>query len=228
MKKIGTVIRWDKERAFGFIRSPDTVADIFFHRRDYEVNGEPIEGSQVSFNEIHVGGKGPRALTVEPVRNTMVKGQTQTEDPKAIILPRAKVAARSAPPHQTLRKVRLFWASVGLMVLWIVLWLIGIALGRFPALPVISSLVILNIATFYMYLRDKEAAKNGDWRVSENQLHGLALLGGWPGAWFGQQILRHKSSKASFRWVYWATVALHFGGLLGWLIWPAFRATPAT
>ena len=71
---------------------------------------------------------------------------------------------------------------------------------------------------------DKEAAIEGSWRASENQLHGLALLGGWPGAWFAQQILRHKSSKQAFRAVYWATVALNILGLLAWLIWPAFQA----
>jgi uncharacterized membrane protein YsdA (DUF1294 family) len=54
-------------------------------------------------------------------------------------------------------------------------------------------------------------------------LHGLALLGGWPGAWFGQQILRHKSSKVSFRIAYWGTVALNVIGLLAWLIWPAIQ-----
>jgi uncharacterized membrane protein YsdA (DUF1294 family) len=113
------------------------------------------------------------------------------------------------------------------MAFWVVLWLTAIALGRFPALPVISGLVMLNIVTFYFYFQDKEAAKNGDWRMSENQLHALALLGGWPGAWFGQQILRHKSSKASFQIVYRATVALNLVGLLAWLIWPAFQAAPA-
>lgn len=35
MQKQGTVIRWDATRAFGFIRSPDTSADVFFHVRDY-------------------------------------------------------------------------------------------------------------------------------------------------------------------------------------------------
>lgn len=227
MKKQGTVVRWNRDKAFGFIRSPDTVADIFFHRRDYEVNAEPIEGTLVTFEEIHVGGKGPRGLKVEPARNTFQTAKTLPEDLRSVILPRAKVADRSEPPHKTRRQLQWLWASLGLMALWLVLWLTAIGLGRVPAIPLLSGLVIVNIVTFYLYLRDKEAAISGEWRVSENQLHGLSLLGGWPGAWFAQQILRHKSSKVSFRFAYWATVAVHFAGLLGWLIWPALQTAGA-
>lgn len=221
------MVRWNRDKAFGFIRSPETPADIFFHRRDYEVNAEPIEGSEVAFDEIHVGGKGPRGLKVEPLRNTFQQARSLPEDPKSVILPRGNVSDRSEPPHQTRREMQLFWASMGLMGLWLALWITGIALGRFPSLPVFSGLLIINIATFFLYFRDKEAAKTGGWRISENQLHSLALLGGWPGAWFGQQVLRHKSSKISFRIAYWVTVVLHFAGLLAWLIWPAFQKTPA-
>jgi uncharacterized membrane protein YsdA (DUF1294 family)/cold shock CspA family protein len=224
MRKKGTVVRWDSERSFGFIRSPDTVADIYFHRRDYEANREPIEGSVVIFDEIHVGGKGPRALKVEPARNTIEEAQSLPVDQRSVILPRSAVADRSTPPRQTQRELRLLGASLGLIALWALMWLTGIALGRLPALPVISGLVVLNIATFFIYLLDKEAAKNGGRRFSENQLHLLALLGGWPGAWCGQKILRHKSSKRSFQIVYWASVALNLLGLLAWLIWPALLA----
>ncbi len=222
MRKKGTIIRWDNERAFGFIRSPDTAADIFFHVRDYGENRHPIEGMAVTFDEIHVGGKGPRALKVEPERNSIKKSKSLAEDPNAVILPRSASAARSAPPHHTERERRLVWATMGLMGFWLLLWLTGMVLGRFPAIPVITSLVILNLVTFYLYMRDKNAAENGDWRISEKQLHILALLGGWPGAWFAQKTFRHKTSKPSFQWAYWATVALHLLGLMAWLIWPVF------
>ena len=224
MRKKGTVVRWDSERAFGFIRSPDTVADIFFHLRDYGENRHPVEGMGVVFDEIHVGGKGPRALKVEAIRNAIAADQALAEDPNAAILPRSESAARSTPPHQTQRERQLLWATFGLMAVWLLMWLVGIALGRFPGIVVITSLVMLNLVTVYIYLRDKNAAENGDWRISENQLHALALLGGWPGAWFAQRILRHKTSKTSFRIAYWATVALNVGGLLAWLVWPAFQA----
>jgi uncharacterized membrane protein YsdA (DUF1294 family) len=43
----------------------------------------------------------------------------------------------------------------------------------------------------------------------KSTLHGLSLLGGWPGAMIAQQTLRHKSSKESFRAVFWITVVLN-------------------
>jgi uncharacterized membrane protein YsdA (DUF1294 family) len=89
--------------------------------------------------------------------------------------------------------------------------------GRLPPMTLPITL-LLNLATFITYWRDKRAAQAGRWRIAENTLHLLSLLGGWPGAWLGQQMLRHKSSKASFRWAYWATVALHCLALLAFLL----------
>ncbi|ART48465.1 DUF1294 domain-containing protein [Acidovorax carolinensis] len=40
-------------------------------------------------------------------------------------------------------------------------------------------------------------------------LHLLNLAGGWPGAWWARQTLRHPSRKTEFRAVYWLTVVLH-------------------
>lgn len=223
MRKQGTVVRWEAERGFGFIRSPDTVADIFFHRRDYSENRAPVEGLAVTFQEIHVGGKGPRALSVTPTTNPILSplSALAADDP-APLLPRAPKAerrARTTPPHIKKREDQLYWATLGLMAAWLLLWLVGIGLGRFPWV-ILTAVALLNLATFYIYWRDKDAAVQGGWRASENQLHGLALLGGWPGAWFAQQILRHKSSKRAFQTLYWTTVAANWLGLLAWVFWP--------
>jgi uncharacterized membrane protein YsdA (DUF1294 family) len=37
----------------------------------------------------------------------------------------------------------------------------------------------------------------------------LGLIGGWPGAIVAQQLLRHKTSKRSFRIAFWVTVVLN-------------------
>ncbi|RZL04591.1 MAG: cold shock domain-containing protein, partial [Rubrivivax sp.] len=98
MRKQGTVVSWDRERAFGFIRSPQTPAAVFFHTRDFSGHNPPAEGMEVSFEEIHVGGKGPRALSVEPVRNAIASPLDATPLPMAAeaeILPKAKPALRS-------------------------------------------------------------------------------------------------------------------------------------
>ncbi|MDZ4101295.1 MAG: cold shock domain-containing protein [Hydrogenophaga sp.] len=80
MRKQGTVVRWDPAKAFGFIRSEQTAADIFFHIKDFSGHQPPGEGLPVTFQEIHVGGKGPRALSVEPLRNEV---KAPFETPKA-------------------------------------------------------------------------------------------------------------------------------------------------
>ena len=65
MQKQGTVVRWNAERAFGFIRSPASAADVFFHVRDYRGATPPREGLAVVFEEIRGGDKGPRATAVQ-------------------------------------------------------------------------------------------------------------------------------------------------------------------
>ena len=68
MNKQGTIVRWDAERGFGFVRSPGATADVFFHIRDFPGgSAAPAEGLEVRFEEIHVGGKGPRAMAVSPL-----------------------------------------------------------------------------------------------------------------------------------------------------------------
>lgn len=85
-------------------------------------------------------------------------------------------------------------------------------LGIFP-LVILWLYLGASILTFVVYALDKSAAEAGRWRTKEDTLHLLALVGGWPGALFAQQLLRHKSSKRSFRMVYWITVAINLSSL---------------
>jgi uncharacterized membrane protein YsdA (DUF1294 family) len=71
--------------------------------------------------------------------------------------------------------------------------------------------LVASAACFALYAMDKAAARAGRWRTSENTLLLMGLACGWPGAALAQQWLRHKSSKPSFRALYWATVAVNVG-----------------
>jgi len=53
--------------------------------------------------------------------------------------------------------------------------------------------VIASSVTFFVYVFDKAAAMNNRWRMSENTLHLLGIVGGWPGALVAQKMYRHKS-----------------------------------
>ena len=74
---------------------------------------------------------------------------------------------------------------------------------------VFSAYVLFAMATFAVYALDKSSARKGAWRISESTLHLLSLAGGWPGALIAQQVLRHKTRKQSFRFVFWITVLLN-------------------
>lgn len=208
-------MRWDASRGFGFIRSPDTDADIFFHIKDFRSSAEPQAGEPVWFEEIHVGGKGPRAMAVQ--------AGFSTSPPTLAASARQPPSGRKARGPSS-RQVDVHQHDSGstffllLMLAWMVLIGWAIWTKHLPAW-VAGIALALNLITFYVYWLDKYAAQKRQWRTQENTLHLLSLLGGWPGAWFAQQILRHKSRKAAFRANYWATMVLHCAALLGWLFW---------
>lgn len=61
-------------------------------------------------------------------------------------------------------------------------------------------LVIINIATFFVYGIDKWKAKHSKWRVTEAALLLLAVLGGSIGAWLGMKVWRHKTMHKKFKY----------------------------
>ena len=74
--------------------------------------------------------------------------------------------------------------------------------------------LMLSIITFSFYRMDKFSAKKRYWRISEKRLHFMSLFGGWPCALLAQQILRHKSSKRSFRIISVLTVLVNLASLV--------------
>ena len=77
------------------------------------------------------------------------------------------------------------------------------------ALIYLAVLLAMSIGTILVYWWDKRRAQGGGRRIPENVLHLLAVGGGWPGAWWVQRRLRHKTRKVSFLTVYWILVAIH-------------------
>jgi uncharacterized membrane protein YsdA (DUF1294 family)/cold shock CspA family protein len=225
MRKTGTVVRWDGARGFGFIRCPSTPADVFFHVRDFRGVQPPSDGLMVAFEEIHVGGKGPRAMAVQAISASA--GTASGRAAPAVSTPRS-ASARRAPPRRSAdarshaRGAAPTPAALVLALALISVWAAGIAwgvwTGRLPRL-VLFAAPLLNLATFYAYWIDKFAAQTRRWRTREDTLHLLSLLGGWPGAWAAHQVLRHKSRKTRFRITYWVTVVLNGLGLALWLVW---------
>jgi len=211
MNKQGTIVRWDADRGFGFVRSPSTDGDVFFHVRDYRGGRtDPVEGLAVSYEEIHVGGKGPRAMAVQPLAAALEQRRAAAREQ---VEPNPAGRRRGPRPPYATAEIQ---AMLALMPAYAAL-LVWAAWTQRLAVPVVLAAPLLSAVTFYLYWRDKFAAQRNAWRTPEDVLHAFSVVGGWPGAWLAQRLLRHKSSKASFRLVYWGTVAVHWV-LLGYYL----------
>jgi len=103
--------------------------------------------------------------------------------------------------------------SIGLACLFLAL-VCGLAAGGTLPLIIPALYIAASVAAGVAYAIDKSAAQSGAWRTRERTLHVLALLGGWPGALVAQRVLRHKSTKRSFQFAFWVTVALNCGALV--------------
>ena len=61
-------------------------------------------------------------------------------------------------------------------------------------------IVLINILTFFVYGIDKLKAKKSKWRVPENTLIGMAVIGGSIGAWLGMKVWHHKTLHKKFKY----------------------------
>lgn len=69
-----------------------------------------------------------------------------------------------------------------------------------PAGALAVWLIAINLVTFAVYGADKRRARRGAWRVPENTLFLLPLLGGSVGALLGMRVFRHKTKHWYFVW----------------------------
>ncbi len=220
VKRQGTIVRFDADRGFGFLQSPESPADVFFHVRDFDRrDGQPAVGQAVDFEEIHVGTKGPRAMAVrrsgKPPPRAPARPPAVAPARPGSRAHRAPIAAAGAANGPT-ASVPLFATALA-AELGLLLWCL--VQGRLSPIMLVAGL-LLNLVTFWAYWQDKHAAGQRAWRRSESSLHGMALAGGWPAAWWAQQLLRHKSRKPAFRSTYQATVVAHLALLALYAAWP--------
>lgn len=68
----------------------------------------------------------------------------------------------------------------------------------FTVQNIITYLIIINLFTFFMMWLDKRKAKKEKWRIPENTLLLLVLLGGGIGGIVGMYMFHHKTQKAKF------------------------------
>lgn len=191
MRFEGTLTFWNDERGFGRIESSQGGEPIFVHVSAWPRGGGRPQLNQAVTFEVELGPKGKRAGSVQLAR------------------------VRHPVKQRAERGSRAQWSTATLFVIpaFLVVFVVVGAVWKLP-FWVAGLYLVLGIATFIAYAADKSAAASGSWRTPESTLHALALAGGWPGALLAQQFLRHKSTKAEFRRVFWATVFLNVVGLV--------------
>ncbi len=86
--------------------------------------------------------------------------------------------------------------------------------------PVVVVAVVsaISLVAFVAVWIDKRRAEADAWRVPENVLHLLELLGGWPGAFLAQRLFRHKTAKLSYRLIFWLIVAAYEYAAIDYLL----------
>jgi len=72
---------------------------------------------------------------------------------------------------------------------------------------------VASVACFIAYAIDKSAAVHQRRRISERTLLLLGLCCGWPGGLLAQQMLRHKTVKASFQLAFWCSAVANVAAI---------------
>lgn len=186
----GKITEWKDNRGFGFITPDGGGEKVFVHIK--------------SFSDRHRRPVGNEIVTYELVSDQ--KDRTRAEH-VAFMSDRLTIAAKGGAVAFALPGLFLMFVAAAVFV------------GQLP-LVILGLYVVASAVSFVLYAHDKSAAEKGRWRTNESTLHMFSLIGGWPGAFVAQKLLRHKSSKQSFRILFWAIVVLNCVGL-AWLVSPS-------
>jgi uncharacterized membrane protein YsdA (DUF1294 family)/cold shock CspA family protein len=186
MRYQGKITSWKDDQGYGFIKPNGGGEQVFVHIKSFaNTRRRPADNDLVTYELRTDEKRGPRAANA------------------AFVGKRPAGAGRSG-------------AGMGaplFTALFFVLLLGAVVAGKLPSIALGLS-IAASVVAFLLYARDKSAAQKKEWRTPESTLHLVALAGGWPGALLAQKVLRHKSSKQSFRIVFQATVLLNCGALL--------------
>ncbi len=182
MREQGRLTEWNDERGFGFITPLEGGARVFAHISQF-----------------------PPALR-RPMATDLVTYTVRLDERKR---PQAHEVAFLAPAHARHQEsASLGTLEIAVPAAFAVVLLVLVAARMIPPLALAFYLLVSLIA-FAMYWRDKVAATRGEWRTSESALIGIALIGGWPGAYVARHLFRHKTHKQPFRTVFWLAVGMN-------------------
>jgi uncharacterized membrane protein YsdA (DUF1294 family)/cold shock CspA family protein len=184
----GRITSWNDDKGYGFVT--------------------PLTGGEQVFIHISALGNRNRRPELNQVVTYSISKDAQGRPCAANATLAGDKLVKKAP-----RKSNNF--AIGFAFVFLAAIAVGVATGNLSA-SLLAGYLALSLITFAAYARDKSAAQKGAWRISEGTLLLLGIAGGWPGGLIAQEILRHKSKKASFRVTFWVTVPMNCAALV-WL-----------
>jgi len=191
MRLQGKINNWDDDKGFGFVEQNGGGERAFVHIKAWKTRfRRPANGDVIIYELARENNNRLKAVNVHFSKDSR------------------RSSKRGGSKQNSRFGHYFFIAFIGLLIT-------STALSKLPLIVPLYFL-LMSVITFCAYAFDKSAARDGRWRTPESTLHFWSLIGGWSGALLAQNILRHKSSKVSFKRVYKVTVLLNVG-IIFWL-----------
>lgn len=181
VRKKGILTTWNDGKGYGFITPVGEKKEIFIHISEFQ--GHPLLNDRISF--------------------TLSKDKNGRDCAiNAIKFDTAKITFQIKKTNH----ISIFSILIITIFYFILFYLIH---DKKIATYTILYYLLMSVFTFYIYSKDKDFSQDGNWRISEQTLHLLSMMGGWLGALIAQDKLNHKSSKTNFRILFFITIILN-------------------
>ncbi|RCU45629.1 DUF1294 domain-containing protein [Corallincola holothuriorum] len=190
MKFQGKLTHWNDDKGFGFVEPNGGGERAFVHIKSFtRCSRRPVDGDLIVYE-----------------KKQQKDGRYKAENIR-LVADRKTSKKRNGNPRKLGAAITIGFCAFLVFV---------IGTGRLP-LEVLYFYIAVSVVTFFAYALDKSAAQNNRWRTQESTLHLFGLMGGWPGAFYAQNKLRHKSKKSAFKHVFWFTVVINLA-MFSWLL----------